>query len=478
MDLVDYAEETFEQIRKDYIEFSARMTADDVHFIPLSALKGDNIVNSSENMPWYEGGTLMHMLESVHIASDRNLIDFRFPVQLVNRPHLDFRGYCGTIASGTVKVGDEVMVLPSRKTSKVKSIVTFDGEEERAFAPQATTLTLEDEIDVSRGDTIVNTGNVPRVAQRFDAMMVWMDDDPMVPGKSYLMKQTNKTCPGQISTLRYRVDVNTLHRDDAPTLALNEIGRCEISTNEPFIFDPYQRNRGTGSFIVIDRLSNRTVAAGMIVDRSSSEGSDSLWDADPVSAAPEAKAGIVSLEERLNRFGQKPCTILITGLSGSGKSTTAYGVERKLFSEGRAVTVLDGQSMRQGISKDLGFTAPERSENLRRSIGVAKLMNDAGLICIAAFASPEDAVRRKAAKVVGEERFLIVHLSAPLEVCKKRDQEGLYEAAEKGEIANFPGVSAEYEVPENADMVIDTNQTTIEEVVDSIVGLLKERKFI
>ncbi len=478
MDLVDYSQDTFEQIRHDYADFATRMTADDVHFIPLSALKGDNIVNPSENMPWYEGSTLMHMLESVYIASDRNLIDFRFPVQLVSRPHLDFRGYCGTIASGVVKVGDEVMVLPSRKTSRVKSIEMYEGQIQEAFAPQATTLTLEDEIDVSRGDTIVNVGNVPRVAQRFDAMVVWMDEEPMVPGKQYLMKQTNKISPGQISTLRYRVDVNTLHRNDAPTLALNEIGRCEISTNEPFVFDPYQKNRATGSFIVIDRLSNRTVAAGMILDRLTGDDTDALWEVDQVEATRAGQAGNVSAEERFNRFGQKPCTVLITGLSGSGKSTTAFGLERRLFSEGRAVTVLDGFDMRHGISKGLGFTAPDRSENLRRSVEVAKLINEAGLICIAAFAAPEDAVRKKAAKVVGEDRFLVVHLNAPLEVCKNRDLEGLYEAAEKGEIGNFPGVSAPYEEPTDAELVLDTNKMTIEEVIESIVGLLKERKFI
>jgi bifunctional enzyme CysN/CysC len=478
MDLVDYSQQAFEEIRDDYTKFAARMTADDVHFIPMSALKGDNIVHLSENMPWYEGGTLMHMLETVHIASDRNLIDFRFPVQLVNRPHLDFRGYCGTVASGVVRVGDDVIVLPSRKKSRIKSIVSFEGEQPEAFAPLATTLTLEDEIDVSRGDTIVSAGNVPRVAQKFDAMVVWMDEDPMVPGKQYLMKQTNKTSPGQISTLRYRMDINTLHRQEAPTLSLNEIGRCEVSTNEPFIFDPYHKNRGMGSFIVIDRLSNRTVAAGMILDHSSGQDRRALWDAEPTTGTLHAQIGNVSADERENRFGQKGCTILITGLSGSGKSTTAYGLERKLFSEGRAVAVLDGQNMRQGISKDLGFTAPERSENLRRSVEVAKLMNDAGLITVAAFAAPEAVVRKKAAKVVGADRFLVVYLSAPVEVCRERDQEGLYDAADRGEIANFPGVSAPYDEPTDADMVLATDKLTVAEVIDQIVGLLKERKFI
>ena len=477
MDLVDYSQDAFENIRSDYTAFAARMMSDDVHFIPLSALKGDNIVTPSENMPWYDGATLMHMLETVHIASDRNLIDFRFPVQLVNRPHLDFRGFCGTVASGVVRVGDEIMVLPSRKTSKVKSIVSFDEKLTEAFAPLAVTLTLDDEIDVSRGDTIVSQGNVPRVAQKFDAMVVWMDEDPMVPGKQYLLKQTNKLTPGQITTLRYRVDINTLHRQDAPTLALNEIGRCEVSANAPFIFDPYQKNRSMGSFIVIDRLTNHTVAAGMIVDRASGETSEGHWDDEPATASMKAR-GNVSAEERANRFGQKACTVLITGLSGSGKTTTAYALERRLFTEGRAVAVLDGQNMRQGISRDLGFTAPERSENLRRSVEVARLMNDAGVICIAAFAAPEDAVRKKAAKVVAEDRFLVVHLKADIEVCRRRDQEGLYEAADRGDIANFPGVSAPYEEPDDADLVLATDQLTVEEVIDQICDALKQRGFV
>ncbi|MCH8148726.1 MAG: sulfate adenylyltransferase subunit CysN, partial [Planctomycetes bacterium] len=255
MDLVDYRQEVFEQIKEDYTAFAARLEMPDLHFIPISALKGDNVVESGENMPWYGGSTLMHMLETVHIASDRNLNDFRFPVQYVNRPHLDFRGFCGTIASGIVRKGEEVMVLPSRKTSRVKSIVTFDGDLEEAFAPQAITLVLDDEIDVSRGDMICRPGNLPSLQSKFDAMVVWMAEEPMVPGKPYIFKQATKTVPGAVNTLRYQIDVNTLHRLDAPTLGLNEIGRCEIDLNQPIAFDGYRRNRATGSFIIIDRLT-------------------------------------------------------------------------------------------------------------------------------------------------------------------------------------------------------------------------------
>ncbi len=478
MDLVDYSQDVYERIKTDYTDFAARMVVDDVHFLPMSALLGDNVVEPSDNMPWYDGSTLMHMLENVHIASDRNLIDFRFPVQLVNRPHLDFRGYCGTIASGIVRVGDEIMVLPSRKNSCVKEIVCHGGNLQEAFAPLAVTLTLDDEIDVSRGDTIVHVGNVPKVASQFEAMIVWMDDEAMVPGKQYLIKQCNKTSPGTISTLRYRVDVNTLRRQDAPTLTLNEIGRCKVKINQQFIFDGYRRNRSMGSFVVIDRLSNRTVGAGMILDRSTSEEGAGHWDDEPQSEKLHTEHGNVMAIHRAARFGQKPCTVLLTGLSGAGKSSTAYTLERRLFDDGRAVTVLDGQNMRLGISKDLGFTAEDRSENLRRSAEVAKLINDAGMICICAFASPREDVRQKAAEVVGTERFLVVHLSAPVEVCRQRDQEGLYSAADAGEIADFPGVSSPYEEPATAALTLNTAEDSVIACVDKIVKLLEQRGFV
>src|SRR4051812_10899246 len=277
MDLVGYSQEVFENIKRDYTDFAARLELPDVHFMPLSALKGDNVVENSANLAWYQGPPLMHLLETVYIGSDRNLEDFRFPVQTVNRPNLNFRGFCGTIASGIVRKGDEIMALPSRKRSRVKSIVTYDGELAEAFAPQAVTLTLEDEIDISRGDMIVRPGNVPRVEQKFDAMIVWMNEEPLVPGKSYWFKQTTKVAPGAISTMRYQVDVNTLHRKDAPTLGLNEIGRCSITLSQPIAFDAYRRNRGTGAFIIIDRLTNATLGAGMILDRAA-EGRRDHWD--------------------------------------------------------------------------------------------------------------------------------------------------------------------------------------------------------
>ena len=478
MDIVDYDQSVFERIKADYIDFASRLELPDVHFMPISALKGDNVVTNSANTPWYSGPPLMTLLETVYIGSDRNLEDFRFPVQVVLRPNLDYRGFAGTIASGIIRRGDEVMSLPSRKKSRVKSIVTFDGELEEAFAPQSVTLTLEDEIDSSRGDMLVRPGNVPKVDQRFEAMVVWMHEEPLVPGRQYLFKQTSKVVPGAVSTLRYRVDINTLHRQPAPTLALNEIGRCSVTLTSPIAHDAYRRNRNTGGFIMIDRLTNATVAAGMILDREADENADDHWgDADSAEHLHAEHSGVTQAE-REARFGQKPATVLLTGLTGSGKSTIARALERKLFDLGRGVVVLDGQNMRLGSSKDLGFTAADRSENLRRSVEVARLFNDAGMLCIAAFVAPDEAVRRKAAERVGSDRFLVVHLAAPVEVCRTRDTDGHYTLADRGELANFPGVSAPYDPPVSPDLVLPTHEWTVSRCVDAVVKLLESRGVI
>ncbi|NBW87602.1 MAG: sulfate adenylyltransferase subunit CysN, partial [Planctomycetia bacterium] len=321
MDIVGYDQEVFERIRGEYADFAARLELPDLHFMPISALKGDNVVTPSPNMPWYTGSPLMPLLENVYIGSDRNMEDLRFPVQLVLRPNLDFRGFSGTIASGIVRRGDEVVSLPSRKISRIKSIVTFDGELEEAFAPQSVTLTLEDEIDSSRGDMLVRPGNMPKVDHKFDAMVVWMAEESLVPGKQYLFKQTSKVTAGSVSTLRYRVDVNTLHRQPAPTLALNEIGRCAVTLTSPFAYDAYRRNRATGAFIMIDRLTNATVGAGMILDREPEDGRKDHWDDEPAAEHLHGAASGVTAQERQARFGQKPATILLTGLTGAGKTT-------------------------------------------------------------------------------------------------------------------------------------------------------------
>jgi len=475
MDIVGYDEAVFTKIKQDYIDFASRLELPDVHFMPISALKGDNVVAPSPNMPWYTGSPLVPLLETVYIGSDRNMEDFRFPVQYVLRPNLDFRGFAGTVASGIIRTGDEIVSLPSRKKSRVKRIVTFDGDLEEAYAPLSVTLTLEDEIDSSRGDMLVRPGNVPKVDQKFDAMVVWMAEEALVPGKEYLFKQTTKLVPGKISALRYRVDINSLHREPAPTLALNEIGRCGITLTAPIAFDAYRRNRGTGGFIMIDRLTNATVAAGMILDREPADGRRDHWEDEPAVAEEAAAAGEVTAAERASRFGQSPVTVLLTGLPGSGKTSLARAVERRLFDAGHAVTVLDGQGMRQGISRDLGFSADERSENLRRSAEVARLFNDAGIIAVAAFVAPDAAVREKVAERIGRERFLVVHLAAPVEVCRQRDTSGAYAKADAGEITDFPGVTAPYEPPVEPDLVIPSHEWPLARSVEAVLGLLEQK---
>lgn len=468
MDLVEFSQKRFEEICNDYRDFAVRLDLPDLHFIPISALKGDNVVDPSPNMPWYRGSTLMGFLESVYIGSDRNLQDFRFPVQYVNRPNLDFRGFCGTLASGIIRKGDEVMVLPSRRKTHVKKIVTFDGELEEAFAPQSVTLTLTDEVDCSRGDMLVRPGNVPKVSHDFDAMLVWMSENAMVPGKSYLFKHTTLTTTGQIESLRYRVDVNTLHSSPAPELQLNEIGRCTITLSQPIFYDAYRRNRTTGAFIIVDRITNVTVGAGMIMDRElPAHAKVAAWELDTAMSAGSETTGVnvVQPAEREARFGQKPTTLLFTGLSGSGKSTIARGVERALFDLGRTTFVMDGELLRSGLSNDLGYSVAERAENLRRSAHIARMLNDSGLICLIAMVAPEESMRHRAGEVVGAERFIVVHCDAPLEVCQQRDPAG-----RQDQIA--------YESPAKADLHLDTSKNNIQESIQSVMELLRERKII
>ncbi len=473
MDLVDFSQERFEEIKRDYRAFASRLDIPDLHFIPISALHGDNVVDRSEKSPWYDGHTLMNFLETVYIGSDRNMRDFRLPVQTVLRPNLDFRGFAGTIASGIVRVGDEIMTLPSRKKSKVKEIVTYDGNIEEAYAPMSITLTLEDEIDSSRGDMIVKPGNVPKLEQKFDAMIVWMAEDAMKPGKQYLFKQTTRTVAGSISTLRYEVDVNTMHSKPTPTLELNQIGRVAVSLSQPLAIDGYRRNRSTGAFIIIDRITNVTVGAGMILDRKTSEASGDHWDDEPSSSSLTREISNVTAEEREARYGQKPVTILFTGNPGAGKSTTAYGVERKLFDLGRSATVLDGQNMRMGLSRDLQFSRDDRSENVRRAAEVARLMNRSGLICLMSLIAPDEEVRQRAAKVVGEEQFIVVHLDASDEVCASRN-----ESAKKLTKEDAQESAVTYQVPANADLVLDTEKMPAHECIDKVIELLESRDLV
>ena len=377
MDLVDFKQDTFESIKADYLKFSEKLEPADFQFLPLSALNGDNVVNQSENMPWFEGETLMSVLENIEITADRNYSDFRYPVQYVNRPNLNFRGFCGTVASGVIRKGDEVVVLPSNKRSHIKSIVTFDEELELAYSEMAITLTLEDEVDVSRGDIIVHPDNLPASGDSFDANLVWMAEDKLLPGKLYDFKLGTKLVSGQVKSIRSRIDVNTLEQLPAPALALNEIGKCEINLDQVVNFDDYSDNRAMGSFIVVDRLSNVTVGAGMI-----------HCDQRKPQSGHEISNAHVTKEERAARYGQKPATVMFIGVSGSGKSTLAHGLERKLFDRGRVSTVLDGKTMRLGISKDLPHDAEGRAENLRRSAHIARFLNDSGVICCASYVAP------------------------------------------------------------------------------------------
>jgi bifunctional enzyme CysN/CysC len=478
MDLVGFAQERFDAIKSDYTGFVAKLDIPDVQFIPMSALRGDNVVDKSEQTPWYAGAPLLAHLENVHIASDRNMADLRFPVQYVLRPNLNFRGFSGTVASGIIRRGDEVVALPSGKRSRVKSIVTFDGELDEAFAPQAVTLTLEDEIDVSRGDMLVHPGNEPHVSAQFEATIVWMAEKPLVAGRTYWIKQATRLVGAEIAEFRYGIDVNTLEHRPVTQLAMNEVGHVLLGLNQPIAYDAYKANPTTGAFIVIDRLTNATVGAGMIIEHGDRAGRGDLWVATPVAAPLKQKSSRIALADRERRSGHKGATVLIYGLTGSGKATIAYELEKRLWDAGRAVTVLYGQDMRQGLCRDLGFTADDRSENLRRGAEVAKILNDAGQLCICAFVAPHDTVRRKAREVVGPERFVEVHLNAPIEVCRTRDKTGAYTLADAGKMTQFPGISAAYEPPTAADLTLPTHEITVDESVDRILALLKQRDLV
>ena len=473
MDLVDYDEETFNKICKDYSSFSAKLDISDIHFIPMSALKGDNVVDVSEKMDWFQSGSLLNYLETVHIGSDRNLIDLRLPVQYVNRPDLNFRGFAGTMASGVLRPGDEVIALPGGQKSHVKEIVTFDGNLEEAYPPLAVTVTLEDEIDVSRGDILAHPTNRPRTGRDFEAMVVWMTEEVLTTDKQYLFKHTSNLIKGKIHDLRYKVDINELHSEEASELQLNEVGRCHIALDRSIPFDAYSTNCTTGSFIVIDPITNNTVGAGMIIDRESREESPNFWESVAPIDAVHLETSRVSTQERSDRFGYEPKTILITGLTGSGKTTIAYALERRLFDSGQAVTVLDGESMRLGISKDLRYSASERSENMRRATEVASLVNSSGLTCICSFVAPSKDVREMARKRIGEEHFLEIYLSAPLEKCKERDTKGHFKMAESGELVELPGLSAPYDIPEKPDLILETSKLSVDEAVDRIMRILE-----
>ena len=466
IDLVDYSEEVYRQIESDYREFASQIGLDDVTCIPMSALAGDNITEVGPNMPWYDGLPLMGLLEDVQIDDELQSLPFRMAVQWVNRPDLDFRGFSGQISGGTVRPGDAVRVLPSGRATTVDRIVTFDGDLEEAVAGQSVTITLTDEVDVSRGDVIATSLAPPAVADQFEAHIIWMDDHEMLPGRPYLLKIGARTVNATLAQPKYKVNVNTLEHVAARTLELNEIGICNINLDRPIPFDAYGENRDMGGIILIDRFTYATVAAGLL--HFALRRSDNVhWQAIEVDKSAHAL-----------QKGQKPCVVWFTGLSGSGKSTIANIVERKLFEQGRHTYLLDGDNVRHGLNKDLGFTDADRVENIRRVSEVSGLMVDAGLIVLVSFISPFIAERRMARERVGADEFIEVYVDTPLAVAEERDPKGLYLKARRGELANFTGIDSPYEAPESPELTVDTTSMTPEQAADLIINHLRQHGFI
>ncbi len=498
MDLVEYSQARFEQVEQDFREFCARLETTDVTFIPISAVSGENVVERSQHMAWYQGPALLYHLEHVHIASDRNLIDCRFPVQWVIRPgqaagqgagpaewpgaglgtepgegdgHRHYRAYAGQIAAGVFRAGDPVLVLPAGEETRIASVESFDGALPEACAPMSTALRLEDDLDISRGDMICRPHNRPTVDSHVEAIVCWMADEPVTNGRVYAIKHTTRSARAVVEEVRYRIDVNTLHRDEnARQLALNDIGRMRLRTSVPLIFDEYRRNRTTGSFILIDEATNGTVGAGMIIEAHmepvSADRAEVTWD--PRRLARAARWALL---------GQHGATVWLTGLPASGKSTIAGALEERLARDGYRAYRLDGDNLRYGLNSDLGFEPGDRAENIRRVAHVASLFADAGTIAIVSVISPY-AVDRQLARSIherGELDFFEVFVDTPLEECERRDPKGLYARARGGKIHGFTGVDAPYEAPRNADVELRPCQEPIEELIERLVTELRAR---
>ena len=444
MDLVDFSESRVGDIAAEFDNFAEALEFQDATCIPMSALDGDNVTNKSDRMPWYQGPTLLEYLESVDTSREAADAGFRLPVQWVNRPNLDFRGFSGTIASGSVNPGDEVINIPSGKRSRVERIVTIAGDLNEAAIDQAVTLTLEDEIDISRGDVICSVDHPAEQSDQFAAHIIWMSDKALFPGRQYRIKINNQTIHASVTTLKHKVDVNTLAHEAANTLELNEIGVCNIALAKPVPFDSYKDNRQLGSFILIDRQSNETVGAGML-DFSLRRAANVVWQELEIGKA-----------ERAEQKHQRPCVLWFTGLSGSGKSTIANLVEKRLFDLGRHTYTLDGDNVRHGLNNDLGFTDADRVENIRRVSEVSKLMADSGLITLCAFISPFRAERQIARQTMEEGEFIEIYVNTPLTVAEQRDVKGLYAKARKGEIKNFTGIDSEYQAPMVPEIEVNT----------------------
>jgi len=492
MDLVDYSQEVFEQIVEDFREFGSKMDVDDITFIPISALKGDNIVQKSENMPWYNGPTLLYHLEHVHVDAARNLIDFRLPVQYVIRPNQEFRGFAGRISSGIIRAGDTVTILPSRLNSRVKSISNFSGDLEEARAGDSVVLQIEDDIDISRGDMIARSNNVPHFSRSFDAYLCWMSAEPMELSKRYLLMHTTRTIQAMVSKLTYQIDVDTMQRIPANKLQLNEIGRVTIDSSMPLFLDTYRRNTATGSFVLVDPDTNVTVGAGMVrkavqVEMNGPSLSSKVLSNTPQAVSEEveekpAKPGFadmhsenvvwapshISREMRERRNEHKGMVIWLTGISGAGKSTIANQLEIKLWEEGKHTVILDGDMMRHGLTGDLGFSPEDRKENIRRSAHMARAFLENGNIVICAFVSPYQEDREMAREIIGHNDFFEVHVYCEQKTAHQRDPKGLYKKAKEGLIKGLTGYDAPYEYPVHPTLKLNTEKMTVEEAVNHL----------
>ena len=461
LDLVDYSKRTFDKITTEYLEFANNaLQLEEITAIPISALKGDNITEKSKNTSWYDGPSIIQYLESVEVSSSSQSRPFRMPVQWVNRPNREFRGFTGMVASGMVEKGQLLKVLPSGRESIVENIVTFDGELDVAGAGRSITITLSDEIDISRGDILTAAKNPCSVGDQFQSHILWMDDSSMIPGREYLFKTNTQTTPMTLGRLKYKIDVNTLEQTPATVLDMNEIGVCNISLARRIAFDSYKDDPVMGGFIIIDRISNNTVGMGFI-DFALRRSENIHW-----------QAMDVTKESRANQKSQTARLIWFTGLSGSGKSSIANVLEKKLQSLGRHTITLDGDNIRHGLNKDLGFTKADRVENIRRVGETSKLMVEAGLICISSFISPFSYEREMVRNMMDKGEFVEVFVDTPLEICESRDVKGLYAKARAGKLPNFTGISSPYEVPENPEIRIDTTQTSVESAADQIIDYL------
>ena len=466
MDLVGYSHATFAAIVAEYREFAARLGLSDITAIPLSAVHGDNVIARSEKMPWYAGAALLQHLETVEVDAALAGQPFRLPVQWVNRPNAEFRGFAGLIASGTIRPGQRLRVLPSGRETRVARIVTADGDLEAASAGQSVTLTLDTEVDISRGDLLAAADSPPQVADQFEATLVWLQDEPMLQGRTYVMKSGTRTVSATVMPLKHRVNVNTLEHEPAERLELNDIGVCELELDRPIPFEPYSDDRTLGGFILIDRLTNNTAGAGLI-NFALRRSQNVHWQALDVDR---------QLRARLK--GQKACVLWLTGLSGAGKSTIANFIEKRLAAQGRHTYLLDGDNVRHGLNKDLGFTAQDRVENIRRVAEVARLMVDAGLIVLVSFISPFRSERRMARELFTPGEFFEVFVDTPLAEAERRDVKGLYRKARRGELKNFTGIDSPYETPESPEIRIDTTALSADEAAARVIAHLEARKVV